>query len=56
MNLDFGEKEKSKLFDEYLLDLNPNETSPQGMNFFTGFETGDKIRAVLCFSKLVSYR
>ena len=26
MNLDFGEKEKSKLFDEYLLDLNPNET------------------------------
>ena len=26
MNLVFGEKEKVKLFDEYLLDLNPNET------------------------------
>ena len=26
MNLEFGEKEKAKLFDEYLLDLNPNET------------------------------
>ena len=26
MNLVFGEKEKAKLFDEYLLDLNPNET------------------------------
>jgi hypothetical protein len=34
------------------IDLNPNGTSPEGMNFFTGFETGDKIRAVLCFSKL----
>lgn len=34
------------------INLNSDGTSPNGMNSFTSFEEGEKLRAVLCFSKI----
>lgn len=34
------------------INMNPNGTSEDGMNSYLSYRTGDKIRAVLCYSKI----
>lgn len=34
------------------IELNSNGTSPEGLNIITSYEAGEKVRAVLCFSRL----
>lgn len=38
------------------IDMSSNGTSPDGMNSYLSFRTGDKIRSVLCYSKIDRYR